>query len=240
MDAPQARSQQSRRAQTRARLLTSATTLFGDRGYHNTHVTEIVNHARVSTGTFYKYFEDKRAIYRALVEEISSDLRRQIQVIRRQALTVPREELAPAIEGAFEAFFVEILRQRDLYQIVLRGGFGVDEETDGLVWTTVESFASDIAEDLNRAVALGLLQPIDCNSVARMITGQCFHTAQAMLVNNAPTPAEAAVLASRFVLGGLLSLASDAFWSGLSVTQVRELVGLQAPSQQQQGVQRDK
>ncbi len=49
-------------------LLDGAATLFAERGYGETRVIDIVQHAGVAKGLFYWYFENKEALFRELVE----------------------------------------------------------------------------------------------------------------------------------------------------------------------------
>src|SRR5215831_13698635 len=54
-----------RRAQTRQALMDAAETLFAERGYHETSVSDIVRAAGVSQGTFYQYFGHRRDVLMA-------------------------------------------------------------------------------------------------------------------------------------------------------------------------------
>jgi TetR/AcrR family transcriptional regulator, mexJK operon transcriptional repressor len=60
----QERAQQKRRA-----LLESGHTLFISKGYEHTTAKEIAAHAGVATGTFYRYFSDKRQLLMSLLED---------------------------------------------------------------------------------------------------------------------------------------------------------------------------
>lgn len=54
--------------QTRKRLVAAAASLFNRAGYHGTDSNRIAERAGYSTGTFYKHFKDKRAIFLAAYE----------------------------------------------------------------------------------------------------------------------------------------------------------------------------
>jgi AcrR family transcriptional regulator len=51
---------------TYTRLLDAATTTFATQGFHDTRVDDIVELAGTSHGTFYRYFENKEAVFRAV------------------------------------------------------------------------------------------------------------------------------------------------------------------------------
>src|SRR5262245_51546963 len=58
---PEFRQDRSRRSYLA--LIDAATTLFGSQGYDAVGTPEIAERARVSVGTFYRYFDDKHEIY---------------------------------------------------------------------------------------------------------------------------------------------------------------------------------
>jgi TetR/AcrR family transcriptional regulator, mexJK operon transcriptional repressor len=60
---------QERAQQKRKALLESGHTLFISKGYENTTAKEIAAHAGVATGTFYRYFSDKRQLLMSLLED---------------------------------------------------------------------------------------------------------------------------------------------------------------------------
>lgn len=65
-DRSTARAQQ-RVAATRDGLIHAAATVFTERGYHATRVSDIAERAGVGQGTFYRHFSDKRQILDAVV-----------------------------------------------------------------------------------------------------------------------------------------------------------------------------
>ena len=58
---------------TRAALVEAAARVFADRGYHDATVGDITGAAEVAHGTFYKYFESKRDLFREVVEAVVAD-----------------------------------------------------------------------------------------------------------------------------------------------------------------------
>ena len=50
-----------------SRICKSAEVLFSKKGFYETSVADICNHAKTAIGTFYIYFQDKTAIYHYLV-----------------------------------------------------------------------------------------------------------------------------------------------------------------------------
>lgn len=54
---------QERSIKTKEAILQAAMELFSEKGYHGTNTKEIAAAAGVSTGSFYSYYKDKRAVF---------------------------------------------------------------------------------------------------------------------------------------------------------------------------------
>ena len=57
------------------RLLEAGNTVFERRGYHAARVDDIVKVAKTSHGTFYLYFANKEELFRALAENVATEMR---------------------------------------------------------------------------------------------------------------------------------------------------------------------
>jgi len=68
-----------RKAETRARLLGAARTLFANEGYDATRPQDIARAADVAVGTFYVHFPDKRAAFLAFTEAASQELMERVR-----------------------------------------------------------------------------------------------------------------------------------------------------------------
>ncbi|MFE4713119.1 TetR/AcrR family transcriptional regulator [Paenibacillus sp. NPDC056722] len=55
--------QQDRSIKTKQAIVTAAMELFSNKGYHQTNTKQIAAAAGVSTGSFYSYFTDKKAVF---------------------------------------------------------------------------------------------------------------------------------------------------------------------------------
>jgi AcrR family transcriptional regulator len=77
------RSQAERRAATRGALLGAARELFAAEGYSGVSTGELVRRAGVTRGALYHHFEDKRDLFRALVEELEGELEEVVLGVAR-------------------------------------------------------------------------------------------------------------------------------------------------------------
>jgi AcrR family transcriptional regulator len=60
------------------KICQAAETLFYDKGYNNTSIVDITNHAGIALGTFYIYFKDKYYLYKYLLLRYSHQIRKEI------------------------------------------------------------------------------------------------------------------------------------------------------------------
>lgn len=79
---------QARAESTRRRILEAAATLFGERGYSETGLTDIVEGAGLSTGAFYYHFNSKEAVASAIVDDFDNTLAET--VLAHVDVTAPR------------------------------------------------------------------------------------------------------------------------------------------------------
>lgn len=92
------RSREQRKAETRARLLAAARTLFVERGFDATRPQDVARAAGVAAGTFYVHFADKREAFLAVTDEAAAAL---MERIRR--VTEGRPSFDAGLRAALEA-----------------------------------------------------------------------------------------------------------------------------------------
>jgi AcrR family transcriptional regulator len=94
-------------------LLDAAALEFGARGFHATGITDITRRAGVALGSFYTYFASKEDIFRALVSDLSAQVKANV---------TPHVDAAPdalARERAALAGFLQFVsRQQLIYRII--------------------------------------------------------------------------------------------------------------------------
>ena len=135
----------------RGELLDAARRVFERDGYHGATVSGIVALAGLSQGAFYLYFQDKKAVFSALHEEMATLLRRRIYWATRDEGD-PGRRLLTGLRSFFE--FYEEYRQYNR-RLTLEG-LGIDE--------TFEARQRDLHETLAAAFAptfaqLGIGEP---------------------------------------------------------------------------------
>ena len=120
-------------------MLDAGARVFADRGYHAARVDDIVKAAEVSHGTFYLYFSSKQDLFRAIAEDIASDM----VALARELPALDRDE-----EGAFRAWLEQF---HDLYE---RHGKFLRTWTEAeVVDSELGRTASDLVTEFSRQLA---------------------------------------------------------------------------------------
>src|SRR3712207_4884407 len=88
------RTQAERRAATRRALLDAARSVFAERGYHGAAAEEIVGLAGLTRGALYHHFEDKKDLFRAVVDEMESEIDVRIEEAERAHSGLPEAVMA--------------------------------------------------------------------------------------------------------------------------------------------------
>ena len=76
---------------TRAAVVAAARTLFGTRGYGDTSIDDVAVAARATKGAVYHHFRDKRAVFRAVYDDMAREL--VAEIVRQTPDPNPREAL---------------------------------------------------------------------------------------------------------------------------------------------------
>lgn len=96
------RSNRDRTEATRAALIEAARSLFVERGYAETATPDVVAAAGVTRGALYHHFEDKKALFLAVVEREAQAVAQEIEA-QAAPETDAREALLLGAKGYFDA-----------------------------------------------------------------------------------------------------------------------------------------
>lgn len=129
-------------------LLESGHKLFMNNGYEHTTAKEIAYHAGVSTGTFYRYFSDKRQLLMSLLED---KLEKMIPPELNWVYTEPEQVLAQKLEKHFEELHKFGL-YRILPELLLK-----DPELSRIIMDARKSWHNKILNGLQKAKERELL-----------------------------------------------------------------------------------
>lgn len=169
-------------------LIDAATTLFGQRGYDGVGTPEISEAAGVAVGTFYRYFEDKHAIY--------------LEVAKRTLIAAYRESLAgltpelfvgrartEAIVAALDHVFENVLSRPDLSRSIVE--MSLRDPAVATIRATFEQLGVAQLARLIGRVASPVTIP-DPDGVAQLIYTAVMESAYSLVRRHGPPTIDAA------------------------------------------------
>jgi AcrR family transcriptional regulator len=134
-------------------LLDAAAAEFGEKGFHESSVVSITSRAGIALGSFYTYFDSKETLFRALVKDMSGQVRDNVA----PALANAKD----GIEGegrALAAFLTFAREHKEIYRIIDEAEFVAPDAWRAHYRGTVER----ILERLQAAEARGEVSgPVD-------------------------------------------------------------------------------
>ena len=139
----------ARGERTRRNLIESSERIFAELGYHEASIVKITEAAGVGQGTFYLYFESKKAIFDEVVLDLNARVRHAMTEAADRGTTRAEKELL-----GFGAFFRFTAEHPALYRIIRQAEF-VSPETLHLHY-----------ERLTSGYTAGLRQAMDAGEVA--------------------------------------------------------------------------
>jgi AcrR family transcriptional regulator len=176
-------------------ILDAAAAEFGERGFHETGITHITQRAGVALGTFYTYFNSKEEVFRALVRDMSAQVREHVA----PAIAEAEDGLAAEREG-LRAFLEFVLEHKEIYRIIDEAEF-VDPDSYRLHYA---STAERIGMRLEAAAARGEVAVEDREVAAWALMGMnVFLGLRFGVIGGDRAPEEVARIANRLIAHGL-------------------------------------
>ncbi len=131
----------SRGRKTLRAILDAAVEEFGARGYHEAAISRIAQRAGVAIGSFYTYFDSKEAIFRALVADMSAQVRDTVGPV---ILAAP-DRLSG--ERAGIAAFIGFVREnKALYRIIDESAFVAEDAYRKHYLDIAQGYAASLTE----------------------------------------------------------------------------------------------
>lgn len=108
----------ARGRKTLRKLLDAAAVEFGEKGFHAASISSITRRAEVALGTFYTYFDTKDALFQALVQDMSTQVKAGA-VTAIENLKEAGEPSALDVEEAALASFLHFAKEhKEIYRII--------------------------------------------------------------------------------------------------------------------------
>jgi AcrR family transcriptional regulator len=183
------------KVQNRAAILAAAREVFAEIGYDAAGVRDVIRRTELASGTFYNYFPDKEAVFRAVVDESSQEVRRRLRIARAGART-----LEAFVGDAYLAWFQFLVEDRLLFELLRRNAGTIRELFgDPILGAGVD----DLLADLRAAMDRGEVPELDADYMAGAMAGVGLELGVRMAEREPADPAGAARFATELFLGGI-------------------------------------
>jgi len=156
------------KSERRQQILTVARDVFARRGYHQTTIEDIVAQAGVARGTFYLYFEDKRAVFSDLIDRFASQL---TMAIVRIVTDDPSRPVVEQVTENIRAIIATCLSERSMTKILFTDAVGIDPAFDRKVFTFYDTVVQLLTESLKDGQALGIVDEGEPRVLAYLTIG---------------------------------------------------------------------
>ncbi len=156
------------KSERRQQILSVARDVFARRGYHQTTIDDIALQAGVARGTFYLYFEDKRAIFSDLIDRFASQL---TMAIVRIVTDDPERPVFEQVRENIRAIIATCLMERSMTKILFTDAVGIDPAFDRKLLTFYDMVVQLLAESLKDGQALGIVDEGEPRVLAYLTIG---------------------------------------------------------------------
>ena len=147
---------QQRAVERRNRILDAALDVFAGKGYQGAGVDEIAAAAETSKGGVYFHFPGKEALFLALLDRAATRLRRRIEAAV-EAEADPARRADAALATVVEVFS----KRRGLARVLMVEALGAGPAFHRRMAELRTDFAAVVSRQLQRAVEVGAVEPLD-------------------------------------------------------------------------------
>jgi AcrR family transcriptional regulator len=156
------------KAERRQQILRSARDVFAKHGYHAAKIDDIVAAAGVARGTFYLYFEDKRAIFEEIVDRTFARLGMSIVRVDTEH---PTRSVGEQVRENVRSIVHALLEDPATTKILLSDAVGLDPAFDRKLLSFYEETGKLLESSLVDGQSRGIVAPGDARMFAIMTLG---------------------------------------------------------------------
>jgi AcrR family transcriptional regulator len=166
------------RALRKRQINYSARKVFAEKGYHATSVEDIISHAGISRGTFYKYYKSKREVFGELLDSLTRALEMNI---KRVDLSADAPPIVDQMLGNVQRILDTLTNNLDLTSILLHAAVGIDPDFDKKLDEFYDSTLALIELSLSHGQEMGVIRPCNVEIAAWTVLGSVRQSMEAFL-----------------------------------------------------------
>ncbi|MFO0741679.1 MAG: TetR/AcrR family transcriptional regulator [Labilithrix sp.] len=156
------------KTERRQQILQNARDVFAKHGYHAAKIDDIVAAAGIARGTFYSYFEDKRAIFDEIIDQTFARIGASIV---RVDTDDPHRSVGEQVRQNIRAIVHALLEDRATTKILLSDAVGLDPELDKKLMSFYEAIGQLLEGSLTDGQERGIVAPGDVRMFSIMSLG---------------------------------------------------------------------
>lgn len=156
------------KTERRQQILQNARDVFAKHGYHAAKIDDIVAAAGIARGTFYSYFEDKRAIFDEIIDQTFARIGASIV---RVDTDDPERSVGEQVRQNIRAIVHALLEDRATTKILLSDAVGLDPELDKKLMSFYEAIGQLLEGSLTDGQERGIVAPGDVRMFSIMSLG---------------------------------------------------------------------
>lgn len=149
----------------RAQLLAAARAVFARQGYHHASVSDILEEAAVARGTFYNYFDSKRAVFGAVLEDLMEDASAVVEPID------VRQPLATQVQANIGRLIQMLQGESALARVLFVDAAGIDDEAREALASFYRTGTERIERALRTGQAMGVVAEGEVSLLAMCLLG---------------------------------------------------------------------
>jgi AcrR family transcriptional regulator len=151
--------------ETRQRLVDAATEAFAQHGFDGANINQISTTAGYSKGTIYNYFESKRALMLALIQEIGAA---HVDFVAQDVLD--QGSASSRMTQFFSAGFAWVEHNVSQGRVMITTLHSVDAEFKNMMYTAYQPMFRLVREDiLELGIEQGVFRPVDVGQTSGLI-----------------------------------------------------------------------
>jgi AcrR family transcriptional regulator len=195
----------------RRQILAGAKKVFAARGYHETNISHICDDLGIARGTLYQYFDSKKAVFAAIVEDLLERVRAAVGKERMPELSpgssLSRDAVLAYTAGSLRRVLGAAFEDEASLRILVREAVGLDVEIDAILRAIDEITVDRFASDIEIAKRAGILrEDVEPRAAALFVIGGIQKLALDALSQNGTIDLDAlARQAAELQMSGLLS-----------------------------------
>jgi AcrR family transcriptional regulator len=156
-------------------ILACAKRVFAERGFHAANVSHICAEAGIGRGTLYQYFENKKAVFTAVIRQVLDRVQALVGAPRPAfppPETLDRRMVLGWAAAELRRLFEAVFEDEPTLRILLREAVGVDVDIERLLGEIDDALIGLVAADLRASQEAGYVRgDLDPRLTATLMVG---------------------------------------------------------------------